>query len=120
MIETLTKVFVGSVNLQSLIDRNENRADDDEREGLAEIVLDESDPALVGLARHGKERDRAGLGREDGEPDRSPTDCFISLEVLAEVRVLPGPPQSVKRDRENRRDQDEVVDPVHENRRVKA
>jgi hypothetical protein len=34
--------------------------------------------------------------------------------------VIVGAPQSVKGDRENRRDQDNVIDPVHENRRVNA
>ena len=40
-IEALPEIFVGGVNLQPLINRDENRADDDERERLAEIILDE-------------------------------------------------------------------------------
>ena len=119
-IEPLTEIFVGGVNLQPLINRDENRADDDERERLAEIVLDESDPAFVGLTRHGEKRDRTGLGREDGKTDRSPANAFVALEIFAKTSGDRGAPQSVERDRENRRDQDEVIDPVHENRRVKA
>ena len=120
LVEALTEIFVGRVNFQPLINRNENRADDDERERLAEIILDESDSAFVSLTRHGEERDRAGLGREDGKADGSPANARVTLEILAETRVAARAPQSVKRDREDRRDQDDVIEPIHENRRVKA
>ena len=120
LVEALAEIFVGGENLQPLIDRNENRADDDERERLPEIILDESDPAFVGLAGHGKKRDRAGLRRHDGKADRSPADALVALEVMAKIRMTVGAPKPVKRDRENRREQDDVIEPVHENRRVNA
>ena len=120
MIEPLAEIFVGGVNLQPLIDRDENRADHDERERLPEIILDEPDAAFVGLARHGEKRDRAGLGREDRKPDGSPADALSPLRYCAKIRMIVGAPKPVERDREDRREEDDVIEPVHENRRVKA
>ena len=120
LVEALAEIFVGGENLQPLIDRNENRADDDERERLPEIVLDEADSAFVGLARHREKRDRAGLRGHDRQADGSPADGFVALEILAKIRVIIGAPNSVKRDREDRREQDDVIEPVHENRSVNA
>src|SRR5256714_529850 len=119
-IETLPEIFVGSENFQALIDRDEDRADHDERERLSEIILDEPDAAFVSLAGHGEKRDRAGLGGEDGEADSSPANRPVAFQVFAEVRVIVGSPESVKRDREDRREENEVIEPVHENRSVKA
>ncbi len=39
-------------NFQPLIDRDKNGTDDQERQGLTEIVLNEPDAAFVGLPRH--------------------------------------------------------------------
>src|SRR5204863_3890127 len=55
-VETLTEIFVGGENFQALVDRHEDRADHNERERLAEIILDKPDAALVGLPRHGEKR----------------------------------------------------------------
>ena len=119
LIEALAEIFVGGVNLQPLINRNENRADDDERERLAEIILDEADPAFVSLARHGEKRDRAGLRGENGKADRSPANTFVALEIVAETFATARAPESIERYRQNRRDEDEVIEPIHENRTVK-
>ena len=81
-VEPLAEVLIGRVNFQPLIDRNENRAHNDQRERLPKIILDETYAALIGLARHGKKRDRPGLRREDREPDRSPSNARIALEIL--------------------------------------
>src|ERR1700686_2850299 len=120
LVEALAEIFVGGENFQPLINRNKDRADRDEREGLAEIILDESDSAFVGLPRHGEERDRAGLGREDGKADGSPADGFVALEILAKGWVIVGAQNPVEQNGDNRRQQDDVIEPVHENRRVKA
>jgi len=120
LVETLAEIFVGGENFQPLIDRNENRADDNERERLPKIVLDETDAAFVGLARHGKKRDRARLRGHDGKPDGSPADAVVAFEVVAKIWMAVGAPKSVKRDREDRREEDDVIEPVHENRRVNA
>ena len=119
-VEPLAEIFVGGVNLQPLIDRNKNRADRDERERLPEIILDEPDAALVGLAGHGEKRDRAGLRRQHGKPDGSPANRSITFEVFAEIRMIVSAPKSVERNGEDRREEDDVIEPVHENRRVNA
>ena len=120
LVEPLAEIFVGGENLQPLIDRNENRADDDERERLPEIVLDEADAAFVSLAGHGEKGDRAGLRGHDRKPDGSPADGFVAFEILAKIRMIVSAPKSVKRDREDRREEDDVIEPVHENRSVKT
>src|SRR5881394_2123232 len=61
-IEALSEIFVGGENFQPLINRDEDGANHDEREWLSEIILNEPDPAFVGLTRHREKRDRAGLG----------------------------------------------------------
>ena len=119
-VKPLAEIFVGGVNLEPLIDRDENRADHDERERLPEIILDEPDAAFVSLPRHREKRDRTGLGREDREADGSPANRFVAFEVLAKVRMIVSAPKPVERDREDRREEDDVIEPVHENRSVKA
>ena len=118
-IEALAQVLIGCVNFQPLIDRNEDRANNNESEWLPKIILDEPDAALVGLARHGKKRDRSGLGREHGEPDRCPANARIPLEVLAEGGAPAGSPKTIQRDRQNRGDKNEIIQLVHKNQMVK-
>ena len=103
-----------------MIDRDENRADDDEREGQSEVVLDEAHSAFVGLARRGEKRDGAGLCRHDGEADRAPADRLVACEVMAKIVIVPRPPISVERDREQRADEHGIIDPAHEKKRLIA
>jgi hypothetical protein len=120
LIEALAEIFVGREYLQALIDRDENRADDDEGERLAEIVLDEPDAAFVGLPGHGKKGDRPCLRGHDREADGPPPDAVVALEVMAKIWMAVGFPESVKGDSQDRREEDDVIEPVHENRKVNA
>src|ERR1700748_2672161 len=119
-VEALPEIFVGGENFQALINRDKDRADHDERERLSKIILDEPDAAFISLAGHGKKRERAGLSREHGKADRSPANRPIAFKIFAKVRVIVSAPKSVKRDRDDRREENEVIEPVHENRSVKA
>ena len=81
-IESLAEILVGRENFQLLINRHEYGADHEKRERLTKIILDETDAALVSLARHGEKSDRPGLGRENRESDSPPADRFIALEIM--------------------------------------
>ena len=119
MIEPLAEIFVGGENFEPLENRDENRADDDERERLPEIILDEPDPAFVSLTGHGEKCDRAGLRREDGKTDRSPANAVVAFEIMFQTFATARAPQSIQRYRQNRRDEDEVIEAIHEKRTVK-
>ena len=95
-------------------DRDENCANDDEREGEPEIVLYETHPAFVGLARRGKESDRARLRGHDREADRSPANGLVAMQIMAEIVITSRAPVSIKRDREQRADEYDIIDPAHE------
>ena len=120
LIETLSEIFVSRVNLEALENRYENRADGDQGEGLSEIILDKTDAALVSQARHREEGDWPRLRSEHGQANCGPADTRVTLEIVAERFTTARPPQTVERDREDRRDQDDVIEPVHENTTVKA
>ena len=78
-----------------------------------------SNPAFVSLTGHGEKRDRAGLGRENGKTDRCPANAGVAFEIMLKVLAAARAPESVKRDRQNRRDEDEVIEAIHEKRTVK-
>src|SRR4030095_11825657 len=119
LIESLAEVLIGRVNFQPLIDRNEDGAHNNQRERLPKIILDKTYAALVRLARHRKKRDRPRLRREHGESNCSPANTRIALEILTERGASAGSPEAIKRDRQNRGDENEIIQPVHENRTVK-
>ena len=96
LIEPLSEILVCGENFEPLENRDKNRADNDERERLSEIILDEADPAFVSLTRHGEKCDRAGLRREDGKTDRCPTNAFIAFEIMFQTFATARAPQSIQ------------------------
>ena len=73
-VETLAQIFVGGIDIQPPVNRQEDRGDDDQRQRQAEIILHETQVRLDTLAGRGEKRDGAGLGghdrKADGEPAR--------------------------------------------------
>ena len=60
-----------------------------------------------------------GLGREDGETDGAPPNAGIAFQIMPKRLVAAGPPEPIERDRQDGGEEDEVIEPVHENRTVK-
>ena len=55
-----------------------------------------------------------GLRGHDRKPDGGPTDARVALQILLEAAARARLPKSIRRDRQQRRQQDDVVEPVHE------
>src|SRR4029079_13971619 len=104
------EILVGGHNLEPVINRNEDRADHNECEGKTKIILDKTHAALVGLPWSGEECDRARLRGHDREPDRAPANAGVAMQVMAEVMIAAGLPPAVDRDREERAEDDGVVE----------
>ena len=113
MIETLPEILIGRDDLEPVVNRDEDGADDDEREGQAKIILEKPHPALVGLPGRGEKSDRAGLRRHDGEPDRAPANARIALQIMAEIMIGARLPPAVNRNREQRAEEHGVIEAAH-------
>ena len=113
LIEALAEILVSGDDLEPVINRNENRADDDEREGQSKIILDKTHPALVGLAGRGEKSDRARLRGHDRETDRAPANARVAMQVMAEIMIAARLPPAVERDREQRAEKHGVIEPAH-------
>src|SRR5664279_638671 len=64
-IETTAEKFVSGVNVQTPVHRQEHRRDEDQRQGQAEVILDETKPVLKTLAGSRDKGDGARLSRHD-------------------------------------------------------
>ena len=118
LIEALPEILIGRHHLEPVIDRDEDGADHDEREGQAEIILDEAHPAFVSLPGCGEKSDRAGLRRHDGESDRPPANARVAVQIMPEIVIGTRLPPAVNRNREQRAEEHGVVDPTHEKCRL--
>ncbi len=114
MIEALAEIFIGGDDLEPVINRDEDRADDDEGEGQAEIILHETHSAFVGLPGRGKKSDRAGLRRHDGKADRAPANTRVAVQIMPEIVIGMRLPPAVNRNREEGAEEHRIVDPAHE------
>ncbi len=112
-VEAAAEIFVGGVDVQPPVNRQEKRRDEDQREGRAEIVLHEAETVFIPLSGHGKERDRAGLRGHDRQADGEPARVATALEVGLEVALSARAPDPVGGDAHQRGEQDEVVERVH-------
>ena len=113
LIEALPEIFIRGDDFQPMINRDENRADEDDREGQPEVILHKPHPAFVGLPGRGEKRDRAGLRGHDREPNGAPANRLVAPEIVAEILIASRPPVTVKRDREQRADEHDIIDPAH-------
>src|SRR5689334_7427962 len=96
-VETLPKIFVGGVNPELAVNRQEYGAHEDQSQGQSEIILDESDPILVSLAGKRKVSDRAGLRRHYREANGQPAGVVIPLEIGVEIIRVASAPRAVRR-----------------------
>ena len=115
-VEAAPEVLVGRVDVEPPVDRQEDRGDQDQGEGRAEVVLHEAQPVLVALARRGEERDRARLRRHDREADRRPSpSCRRPSGRRCRLLPVARPPDAVGGDADQGAEQDDVVERIHEN-----
>ena len=112
-VESPAEIFIGGVNAEPAVDGQENRADDDERERQAEIILDETDAAFEALPGDREKGDGAGLRGRDRETDGEPTRALAALEIGVEVVGVARAPRAIGRDADHRPEEHEPVDGVH-------
>ena len=89
LIESLAEIFVGGDDFEPMKNRNENRADDEEREGQPEIILHETHPAFVSLPGRGKKSDGAGLRAMTESAIVPQRIRFVAVQIMAEIVIAP-------------------------------
>ena len=104
--EALSDELIGRHELAFKVARQEEHANDDAAEQVADSDLQEAEVAGVGEARDADDGERAGFGGDDGERDGPPGDIAISEEVGAqralsvpEAEAEPGDAQQIEDDR---------------------
>jgi hypothetical protein len=115
LVEAPPEKFVGRVDVEPAENRQENNRDDDQRERSAEIILHETEPVLVALAGRGEKRRRAGLRGHHRHADGEPAGVGRAREIRAEVAPAARAPRAVGGNAEQRADENEVIERVHEN-----
>jgi hypothetical protein len=113
LVEAFPEVFVGGVDTELAVDRQEDGAHENEREWQTEIILDEGDSVFEGLARQREIGDGARLRGRDRQADGKPARGGAALEIGVEVIGVARAPRPVGGDADDRSEQHEPVEGGH-------
>ena len=78
--------------------REQNEADDNSPDDVAENNLKKREVRIVGKAGNADDRERAGLCRDDGERDGPPWDVPSGQKIIAQSALLFPKTQAEQRD----------------------
>ena len=108
--EAALQQLVRREQIAAEVGRDEQQADEDAADDVADRELQERHVAGVGLRRNADERQRAGFGGDDREADRPPRHAAIGQEIIARGLLVAREPRPEGRDGEQVDADDEVVD----------
>ena len=119
-IKPVSEIFVGGINIQPPVNRQEHGGNQDQRQRHSEIILHEIQPAFVSLAGRGNECNGAGLCGRDRNADGEPADLLVAAQIVVQVPVPARMPGAISGNGQHAADQDDEIEDVHEKLIVSA